>query len=514
MRHFGKTSAVAVAISLVCASGAVLVLNYLSEPLFQRLVFNSDALYLPALFTDLFEKAGSIQDWHLTPAPYFFPDFPMYGLAHFLGSDTYDRILVFALLQMAVTFGLLVALCRSLGAGHAGLTAAAILTILTGLAQTGQLPFAYILVSAHHYGIFLVSLAMLALWLRDGQYTAWHDRPRASRWTMLALAYLTTLSDSLFLLQLALPLLLTVWALHPGRVPLRGVWRLPAFPVFVAALAGPATLSVCRAIWSVSEHNSPLGIGPGNFPQFFEILWTSAAAVPGFAALLLAYFALLAIAVKRRRDGHSDTGARAGYYWLALFSGAAMVTMLIGGTVLTDKQMSARYLIAVHSWPVILCVAGLALWMPKYSRLAPVAAALAALCFAGFATDGLVKAKGLSGRYYPAHLACIDEALEAQGGRAGISNYWDAKHAMSFSRLELTLALHLSDLSPDYWITSRAYYLGAYDFALIDENRSGLRKLSAERIVAINGQPEQTVRCNQHTLLLYRRGGLRVSAVE
>jgi hypothetical protein len=61
-----------------------------------------DALYLPTLFDDLLHQGGALSDWYLTPAPYFFPDFPLYLAAWWLEPDAYRQIAAFAALQCAL----------------------------------------------------------------------------------------------------------------------------------------------------------------------------------------------------------------------------------------------------------------------------------------------------------------------------------------------------------------------------------------------------------------------------
>ena len=42
---------------------------------------NSDQLYLPSLYEDLFVSHGSLRAWVLPPAPSFFPDLVLYAVA-------------------------------------------------------------------------------------------------------------------------------------------------------------------------------------------------------------------------------------------------------------------------------------------------------------------------------------------------------------------------------------------------------------------------------------------------
>lgn len=64
--------------------------------------FNADALYLPALYRDLVELDGTWSSWRLTPAPYFFPDMPLYFAAETLSGSITRAVLVFAAAQLVL----------------------------------------------------------------------------------------------------------------------------------------------------------------------------------------------------------------------------------------------------------------------------------------------------------------------------------------------------------------------------------------------------------------------------
>ena len=64
-------------------------------------------------------KGGHLGDWYLTPAPYFFPDYIVYLVAHLLGPSIYVRIAIFAAAQTLVVFAAFwlakYACCRKMG---------------------------------------------------------------------------------------------------------------------------------------------------------------------------------------------------------------------------------------------------------------------------------------------------------------------------------------------------------------------------------------------------------------
>ena len=86
----------------LAALGALLLIFRAGHPVQAHLI-HSDALYLPVLFDDLLRHGGRFADWFLTPAPYFFPDMPMYWLAWLASDSVFGQTTAFALLQTVFT---------------------------------------------------------------------------------------------------------------------------------------------------------------------------------------------------------------------------------------------------------------------------------------------------------------------------------------------------------------------------------------------------------------------------
>ncbi|MEZ7892401.1 MAG: hypothetical protein QMC67_11690 [Candidatus Wallbacteria bacterium] len=63
--------------------------------------FNSDLLYLPSLYKDIFVDNFSISGWKLTPAPYFFPDMFIYFiLMFFTNCNVYYSTYIIGIIQI------------------------------------------------------------------------------------------------------------------------------------------------------------------------------------------------------------------------------------------------------------------------------------------------------------------------------------------------------------------------------------------------------------------------------
>ncbi|HTI42973.1 MAG TPA: hypothetical protein VL693_14195 [Vicinamibacterales bacterium] len=210
-RHKNTIAFVLVAIALA----DVAALYVADHPFRSYLIENSDLLYLPALFSDVLSRGGHLSDWHLTPAPYFFPDYLMYFVAYISGSTTYVRIVLFSLVQTIVTLAVLWLLARGLSRPNAFICAATATLVLVWLALTAGEPFVILLASASHFGAFLSSLLLAALWLHH-QTSTDVVRRRVLLGTMCVLACAATLSDNLFVVSGTLPFIVTVMATAPG----------------------------------------------------------------------------------------------------------------------------------------------------------------------------------------------------------------------------------------------------------------------------------------------------------
>jgi hypothetical protein len=500
-----KTNLLAIACA-IAALGALFVTLHAGHPAQGHLV-HSDALYLPVLFEDLLRRGGSLSDWFLTPAPYFFPDFPLYLLAWLGGGSVFAQTTLFALLQTVCMAGALLLVARQALTSARVPASAALAILLVWLGLHADDPFVRLFSSAHHYGAFISALLLAALWLaldagQDGR------RGRVVAGALAALVYLTTLSDALFLAQAVMPLLAAALLCRreaaPATAPRRAVLLL-----FVPALAG--MLSYRFIVAHPTRYKARLGLShlPANLDEFGKILATLFAARPLLAAaLLLSLLAGLACILARlRRD--AAIGLPRPLQLLLVFAtlscAATVAVMLLSTTV----QPVPRYLIAALSWPLVAGVFALSWVLGRYFRYAGLGLALV---FSGLLVVDAWRVRGQHAAdpyFYPEQVACIDRALDTAGARHGIAQYWDAKHVQGLSRHRLTLAQYTGELAPMEWITSQRFFRPGYDFAIIADQAPPEFRLPRAQLVAANGEPVQSVTCGDLSLLLFAPGRLR-----
>jgi hypothetical protein len=148
---------------------------------------------------------------------------------------------------------------------------------------------------------------------------------------------------------------------------------------------------------------------------------------------------------------------------------------------------------------------------PRFFAAGTVTSALAVVLLTSSAYK-LAHNNGLPGRFYPDDISCIDAALEEEGLRNGIAQYWDAKYLQQFSRLNLNVAQHLENLEEMNWITSKKYFRRSYDFAVVSEDAEPAYGISSEALSRINGSPKRVVSCGSRSVYIYGKGKLHTTS--
>jgi hypothetical protein len=636
---------------LMAALANIIVLYRAGDPFRAYLIENADLLYLPTLFSDLIAKGGRIADWFLTPAPYFFPDYPTYLVAYLLGADTYSRIALFSIAQTMLTFFAIWLLARQVSRTDTLTHAVTVTIALIWLALRAGDPFVILFASASHYGIFVSAIFFGALWLNDRSREG-HPRARALFLsTVCVLAFLSVLSDTLFIVQVLVPFAATAILvdlaaedspMRRRRYPLIAAlvlvasvvpaltYRIPIPPpsinvawsatlddqqratlearfhltdgnfrggrlwtyriadtsranvrdlvshrdvqdtehidrrsFTVDGTSGPAwralstlpvglgisTIAILGGVfvsdmWSrfrqrlpIRRHLSilmPLASGalgalaynvvvenPTRYPPSFGLekafnnmndLWVAVERTitdhPAYGVVFISYLALM-IVVYAGMGKLIRTSYPPGLAWIAVFSSLSLLSMVVVAGLMTDLPVMPRYLIPVFAWPVVMVVLLVGHHLRK--RFFDAATAISTLAVVVMSARAYQQANdnGLGERLYPDEISCVDDALEKEGLRNGIAQYWDAKYFQQFSRLNLNIAQYLENLEEMKWITSSRYFRSRYDFAIISEDAEPTYKISSETLSKLNGAPKQIVMCGNRSLYIYGKDKLR-----
>jgi hypothetical protein len=216
---------------------AAVVVNYMAGGPIGSFAFDTDALNIPTLVSDLVGHHGSLQHWYLSPAPYLFPDALLFLPAHFLGPDTYRRTAAYMAVHLLALWLALRWTAARAGHDHAARFAGASVAVLAWLGTRNTAPFNQLLVPGFHGGAFIASVVLVGLCIAPVRKDS--ARSLAARIAAIAcLSAAAALSDSIVMVQTVAPLALLLLVLA-----LRGdgnrVHRLTAcVTVLVSAIAG------------------------------------------------------------------------------------------------------------------------------------------------------------------------------------------------------------------------------------------------------------------------------------
>lgn len=495
------------------AATACLTLVYLKQAINPGLFFNSDALYLPALYYDLFERGGHLRQWFLTPAPYFLPDWPLYFGLRALSGSVYHALGGVMAVQALALWALAALLLRRLVGGANAMAGAALaLAAVCWGAVHDTYPYTYIMLATYHFGTFLMVLLSLLLLLPRLSQPG--PAPRASLAWLALLAAATTLSDRLYLAQFAAPALLLLW-LHRRRLP---AWR-PLCLALALGCVGGLLLSRWRWLLPNAAHIPwalSLRQAGANLRDIGAIVEAARLQNPFLTLFVVGYYAGLLAMAPGTLLGKGWRWSNPVLAWLALFN-LASAGATIAAMAISSVGPTPRYLIPVFVLPVLLAPAMLQGWLARV-RPAPARAwgpcgwALAALLMCWPLLRMVAQSGPVLHEYYPADIACADRVFEQYDLRHGVAGYWDASWVAMNSRRKPTIAPIEENLRVQKWITTADNFRGRYDFALVAPGADEVAKPHAALLIEGSGAPLTSVVCGTLKILVYPQDALRVGA--
>ena len=512
MKHLGI-----VALSLITICFVNILAQYLGGGAIQSYLLNSDTLFWPTLLSDTVANGGSLSDWSLPPAPYFFPDLGIFLVSYFAGIGPHLQLLAVALVQTALVFFGLWLLAKHTTTPHPLVSSAFIVATLSYLALTSNGPFDFassgpfvlMLVSVFHFGIFITSLFVVSLWLKITDRDAEHKQRYSDTSLLAVLAFLSAVSDSFFITQTIVPLaaIAAVQTLIARRAGRRAI-QAAIFIVVLATVAG--FFGDHLLAFSTTRPSPSFGLD-GCWQRFGYIvdLFLSVVAIhPVFLIAFFSYLVVIAMSVHRLLRMPQSIGK---FDWLSMFSLLSILSTIVALMLVTNMPViGARYLIPLFFWPVIVVM----LFAGQYFRrwFVPATAAISLVMMAPLTVGAyeLFHAGRLGVDYYPDEIACIDDALERTNARNGLAQYWDARYLQSFSKLKLNVAQYSVRLEPMNFFTSRKYFRQNYDFAISSSNVNNAWKISAEALVRLGGKPALVKQCGSRTVYVYMKDRLHL----
>lgn len=466
-------------LQLLVVLAAFLLFALLPERPGIRLFVNSDALYMPSLYLDLFVHGTGLHVWHLNGAPNFFPEmFLFFPLMALLKSTTLT-IMVYGVLQMSLILYLIHRLLSlaQVPISHNGrylLLLTYLLIPLSAVLNEGHLIPAQLLLAGYHAGFFINSLlaAILALsYMKNGGW---------SKLLILGvLIFLAVISDKLFIMGFVAPALLffLVHLLQKGKkkrylvliavVGLLTLLGLFSFRMlnFTAAIDMISTGGkmfqfdqIPEALGNFLHHMRSVLI---DYPtQRLLVLATGLFIVAAPVYLLLHLRKYLAKELDR---GHAISWALILY--LFLFTFIILLTPIINGYYIGRSLIRYNYAALVmgaagfvYLLATLLSPYSLPPWLRKNFSTVCSAAILVLLLTVGIKNQAFKGFKNYV-NYYPEDVRILDELKSEHGLSYGLGGYWQAKYSSIFSRNNLRLySVSNGSFKPSYHVTNENWF--------------------------------------------------------
>jgi hypothetical protein len=183
-----------------------------TEKISRYAFYNSDALYIPALYRDLFSQY-SIFGWTPPSVPYFFPDIPLYFIINFLVGNFHWAIVLYGIVQSLLWIIGVIHLSNKIFTPRKSIQALIVFggIVLFLLFSVGKCPaFLPMFLSEYHFGaalILIFSLSLVVQILKCGVNT---NKTVRSYIALFILSTLTIASDAIYVVQFLMPVLLSL----------------------------------------------------------------------------------------------------------------------------------------------------------------------------------------------------------------------------------------------------------------------------------------------------------------
>jgi len=424
-----------------------------------RLFVNSDALYLPSLYRDLFVHHSGLKGWHLNSAPTFFPEMFLYFPLMALLKGATLTSLAYGLVQI----GLMMLIAdRLLLLADAGISSMArylitftfMLFPLSSLFGDGLIIPAQLFLSGYHSGSFLVSMLAM-IWALE--YT---KKGGGTRLILIGgITFLAVISDKLFIMSFVAPVLIfsLIQGLRPGKrtrylmlmpllvlttvlaliafrlidnspfidfIPVRSkMFQFPEIPEAVASLAthfGHVVVNYPVQRWLVLPSLIFLLLAPVYLAMYLKPYWgrkLESAREIFYSLTLFLFLFVLCVLLTPVINGYYRGPSHIRYNFPALIVGSA-------GLI----YMMDRFLAPV-AFPS---------WLKKYAT-----SFCTLLLFMVLLVWGINNEAGEGLRryvsHYPEPVRILDELKDEHGLKYGLAGYWQAKHSTILSQNELRL---------------------------------------------------------------------------
>jgi hypothetical protein len=437
--------------------------------------FNSDALYLPSIYKDIFVDESGFAGWHLNAAPNFFPEWPVYFILYYIAGNFKIASLLYSIFYVlavnVLTAGIIKYVFEKIDFRYLILVNLGYAIFLHQYLVMGYfVETAYLFLVGFHGGTYLMALISLLFFL------FYFKKGTTVYFVLLSLSvFLGVLSDRFLIMYFVVPSLLALFFIgnkrHRKRIILSSVGSI------FSTVLGMITYSFIKN----SDYLYIIGLGYRKFDsqkiesaginyvnklngmleaggiEMIIIIISIISIIAGIYLFLNALFAKGKI--------YNNLKEKLLVVFFTGFIIIVALTPVVHGTFSPSgahlRYNFSAFYIAVSFIPVILFL--LVRKIPKLSTGVSILTLMLiiAAIFSVIRNEknnstihGLISFKN----YYPEEVKLIDEIAKKHNLQFGIANYWYAKRTTMFSKENVRIYAVHDNLRPWYHVTNENWY--------------------------------------------------------
>ncbi len=469
--------------------------------------FSSDAVYLPALFSDIFLRGYHFSSWYLTPAPYFFPDMLVFFIIQSLAHNVFYAFLIYAVFQNILLLYLISKIAVLVTQNRASilLTQCVFLLVLIFVYPGHTEVYGIFLKSAHHVGTLINGLILICLLI-----TYKRNTKNSLLLAILAIGVLGAASDIIFVVQFVLPIMASLFLCRLFKIQMTFPIAKIFFILIVSCLIG----YFLRNFVGTQSHFSfilvhAFGVSE-TYHKIYVIFKEAFLTNPFMGFITLIFYFIIALKCLARiffRKKYLPISSQQELTFFLLF----FILMSVAFTcesMSINGILSARYLLNIFWFPIFF------FWILCGEKLnVKILLIVFYVVSIGAVSSKLAQNNSYVFDYTPETVQCVDGHVHEYNVthidkiKYGISTYWQEKLLTVFSKEGVIMSQYTHKLVPRLWITSAENYRSAYDFAVLSKDDM----LDVGLIKQINGSPSFVFKCDDRiSLLIYGKNRLRV----
>ncbi len=440
---------------------------------------NSDTLYMPTIYRDLFVESNGLRGWNFNSAPNFFPEMIVYIIVRFFSGDFLTANVAYGVVQVWMMMALVNLIFKQLVPEKHILISTisnllfSICFLMVHFTRVIDIPF-YLTTTAYHTGAFVLQLAAMLLILK-----LWSSYEKKYAQLLFVISLLGVISDKLFIFYFSLPALIfaLIYFLKKEKKLAYKFAFLNLAPVVLGVVIFKLIKS-SRYIRFTSPHKS-IGLQSSLDSlvmmkrQFIDYMVAMDMRTTFILLALFSFALIILILVKDRKKPFLNPLLKA--YFLFLVCNAGLVTIVpiaagnyIGYDTLRYNVTVLYYLLFALPLVLYILIGAKLKGRKVISYLLPIGS----LYLAVLAVTNIDK-EGLNGylNYYPDNVRKMDEVARKEGLSMGVGGYWSSHYISMLSRENIKVFAAFPNLNPHFHGVNTSLYFrddALFDFVILD----------------------------------------------